>query len=266
MNQDPERLDPMDEEPTAKEPAAELEEVEETTAPAEVEDPAPDLQAEADRAREATRKLKKRMLIVIAAMVVFAVVAIPTIAFIDRRLNGEDESRPITPPKPNSVIFYTPDYEADILKDTDYLSLDRDFRLKQGLNTTTLDPKKMNSYSPAVKVLYELVNAVINGDAEAYNELFSDRYVNDPKNPPLEDPFTMQRVYDIVITKEREQAVSDTESGKYNEYIYSIEYKISKNDGTYRTDIGHDAARPQYFLLTDREGSVKIDRLLYMMD
>ncbi len=265
MIQDSERLDPMDEEPTTKEPAAEAE-VEEATAPAETENPAPDLQAEADRAREATRKLKRRMLIVIAAMVVFAVVAIPTITFIDRRLNGEDESRPITPPKPDSVIFYTPDYEADILEDKEYLALDRDFRLAQGLNTTTLDPDKMNSYSPAVQVLYELVNAVIAGDADAYNALFSDRYVSDPKNPPLEDPFTMQRVYDIVITKEREQAVTDSESGKYNEYIYSVEYKIRKNDGTYRTDIGHDASRPQYFQLTDREGSVKIDRLMYMMD
>ncbi len=223
-------------------------------------------QEDAKQAREASRRLKRRMLTVIIVMVAFMVIAIPLIQVIDGQLNDNDESRPVVPDKPDSVIFYTPDYNADILKDKDYLDLDRSFRLKQGLSTTTIDPQKLNSYSPAVKVLYQLVNAVIAGDAETYNSLFSKRYFNDESNPPAEDPFTMQRVYDIVITKIRERSVSDEESGKYIEYIYEVEYKINRNDGTYRTDIGHDASRSQYFQLTDRDGQVQIDRLMYMME
>ncbi len=221
---------------------------------------------EAKHAREASRRLKRRMLIVVAVMVTFAIVAIPLINLIDKRLNGEEESRPVKPDKPDSVIFFTPDYEVNILEDPDYLELDRSFRLTQGLSTTTIDTAKINSYSPAIKVLYELVNALIMGDAEAYNSLFSERYYQDEKNPPIEEPFTMQRIYEIVIIKHRERSVTDEESGKYNEYIYEVEYKISRNDGTYRTDIGHDSARSQYFQLTDREGTVRIDRLMYMMD
>ncbi len=217
---------------------------------------------ESRQAKEATRKLKKRMIIVLCAMLGFVVVAIPLIGILENISAGSEETLPQKPPKPNSVIFVEPDYDADIMKDPEYLELDRSVRLADGNITTTLDPKKVHAYSPAVGVLYDLVQAVIMGDADAYNALFSERYYaeNDP-----EPPFTMQKVYEIVITKIREQTKSDA-TGKYTEYIYSVEYKIHYNDGTYRTDIGHDASRPQYFQLTDRENDkVLIDRLMYMM-
>ncbi len=219
-------------------------------------------QEEARHAREATKRLKRRMLIVIACMVAFVAIAIPLINVLEQVTN-EKENPPAQTVRPGSVIFYTPDYDANILKDPEYLELDRDFRLKDGNITTTLDPKRIHSYSPGIGVIYELVNAVINGDADAYNALFSDAYFDE--NDP-EPPFTMQRVYDIVIVKIREQTVVSETAGKYSEYIYELEYKINRNDGTYRTDIGHDASRSQYFCITDKEGEVKIDRLMYMLN
>ncbi len=243
-------------------------EVMETDGEAPSEHPTPNrFEEEGRRAEEAGRRLKRRILIVMVAMVVFAVVAIPLMTLLDRALGEkEDPEQPYTPPqRPTGVLWATPDYDRliDIRKDPDYLALDRDVRLSHGEVTKTLEPSKMSSYSPAVKVLYDLVQALIDGDADAYNALFSERYAMDVGMPDLEAPFTMQRVYNIVITEVEERTVSTAADGKYTEYLYKLEYMINRNDGTYRVDIGHDASRPQYFMLTDREGEVLIDALRY---
>ncbi len=227
-------------------------------------EPAPNRYEEEGRAAaEASRKLKRKILIGIVAMVAFAVIAIPLISLLD---GGEKEDdQPYVPPKPGTVIFCTPDYDRliDIRKDPAYLELDRDVYLVRDGNKKALSPSKLSAYSPAVQVLYDLVQALIDGDADAYNALFSERYAADPKMPDLEAPFTMQRIYNIQITEVEERTVSTAEDGKYTEYLYQLEYMINLNDGTYRVDIGHDASRPQYFVLTDREGEVLIDALRY---
>ena len=217
------------------------------------------------RAAEAARKLKKRIIIGIVLAVVFAAVAIPLISLLDKSGDDGDSTSVQKPPKNPSVIFATPDYDRriDIRTDPSYLALNRTVRLRRGQYTTVITEDDLSSLSPAVGVLYALVESIIDGDAEAYNALFSDRYYAQEGAEP-EDPFTMQRVYDIVIEELREQSVTDATDGQYAEYIYSVEYKINRNDGTYRVDIGHDASRAQYFVLTDRDGEVKIDRLVYL--
>ncbi len=219
---------------------------------------------ESRQAQAATKKLKKRMLIVLVIMVAFAAVAIPLIGVLEDLASGKDAEETQSPVnRPTSIIFAEPDYDANILEDEDYLALDRDIRLTTGNVTTTLDEKKIAGTEAGVQVLCQLIDAVIAGDAETYNSLFSERYYE--KNAP-EDPFTMQRLYDIKIIKLRALNVTSETEGTYSEYIYQLEYKINRNDGTYRTDVGHDSIRTQSFCLTDREerGVVKIDTLVYI--
>ena len=153
------------------------------------------------------------------------------------------------------------DYEYDIMQDKDYLQLNRRIYHcdeRSGL-TEELTDKNITGYGPAAVVLREAIYAIIAGDADAYNELFSDNYY--AKNDP-EAPFTMQRLYDIKITKINE-SIQSGEKGKYTQYEYEVEYKIRLNDGTYRTDIGHDESKKQYFILSDSvTGDVLIDRIL----
>ena len=229
--------------------------------------PANQFEEDRRRAAEASRKLKRRIVIGLALAVVFAAVAIPLISFLNKSSDDSGNASVQKPPKNPTVIFATPDYdrEVDIRSDPSYLKLNRAVRLKRGQYTVVITENDLQSLSPAVGVLYKLIEAIIDGDAEDYNALFSDRYYAQDGADP-EDPFTMQRVYDIVIEEIREQSVTDATDGQYVEYIYSVEYKINRNDGTYRVDIGHDAAKPQYFMLTDRGGDVKIDRLVYLVN
>ena len=211
-------------------------------------------------ARESTRKLKRNMIIVIICMVVFAVVAIPLINVLDTLQNGgtAEETQKLPP---SSIIFATPDYEYDIMQDDDYLQLNRriyHYDERSGL-TEELTEKNVASYGGAARVLLDMINAVIAGDAETYNTLFSDNYFANNEEEP---PFTMQRLYDIKLTKVNE-TVKSGEKGKYTQYEYEVEYKIRLNDGTYRTDIGHDESKKQYFILSDSvTGDVLIDQIL----
>ena len=211
-------------------------------------------------ARESTRRLKRNMIIVLVCMVVFAVVAIPLINVLENIQNGGAEQETGKLP-PSSIIFATPDYEYDIMEDRDYLQLNRRIYHcdeRSGL-TEELTDKNITGYGPAAVVLREAINAIIAGDADAYNELFSDNYY---ANHDPEAPFTMQRLYDIKLTKINE-SVKSGEKGKYTQYEYEVEYKIRLNDGTYRTDIGHDESKKQYFILSDSvTGDVLIDQIL----
>lgn len=211
-------------------------------------------------ARESTRRLKRNMIIVLVCMVAFAVVAIPLINILDKLQNGEDTEETGKLP-PSSIIFATPDYEYDIMQDEEYLQLNRRIYHcdeRSGL-TEELTDKNIGGYGPAAGVLREAINAIIAGDADAYNSLFSDNYY--ANNEP-ESPFTMQRLYDIKITKVNE-TIKSGEKGKYTQYEYEVEYKIRLNDGTFRTDIGHDESKKQYFILSDSvTGDVLIDQIL----
>ena len=211
-------------------------------------------------ARESTRRLKRNMIIVLVCMVAFAVVAIPLINILDKLQNGEDTEETGKLP-PSSIIFATPDYEYDIMQDEEYLQLNRRIYHcdeRSGL-TEELTDKNIGGYGPAAKVLREAINAIIAGDADAYNSLLSDNYY--ANNEP-ESPFTMQRLYDIKITKVNE-TIKSGEKGKYTQYEYEVEYKIRLNDGTFRTDIGHDESKKQYFILSDSvTGDVLIDQIL----
>lgn len=212
------------------------------------------------QARESTRRLRRNMIVVLICMAVFAVVAIPLINILDglQRGDGEEETKKLPP---SSIIFATPDYEYDIMQDNDYLQLNRRIYHcddRSGM-TEELTDKNISGYGAAAEILREYINAVIAGDADALNALFSENYF---ANHEAEPPFTMQRLYDIKLTKMNETTIAG-EKGKYTQYEYEVEYKIRLNDGTFRTDIGHDESKKQYFVLSDSvTGEVLIDQIL----
>ena len=211
------------------------------------------------QARESTRRLKRKMIIVLIGLVVFVVIAIPLIGILDNLQNGGEEETKRLPP--SSINFATPDFEYDIMKEEDYLQLNRRIYIHDARSgqTEELTDKNLPGYGEGAAVLRQMIQAVINGDADAYNALLSSNYY---ENHDPEPPFTMQRLYDIKLTKVSETLVSG-EKGKYTQYDFEVEYKIRLNDGTYRTDIGHDESKKQYFVLSDSvTGEVLIDQIL----
>ena len=211
-------------------------------------------------AKESTRRLKRKMIIILVCMVAFAIISIPLINLLSQIQNEGNKEEETKAPS-STIIFATPDFDYNILEDERYLNLNRRIYLydeRSGI-TEDLTDKNINAYGEAAIVLRAAINALIAGDADAYNALFSENYYATHKP---QSAFTMQRIYDIKLTlvKETEKV---GETGKYTQYEYEVEYKIQRNDGTFRTDIGHDESRKQYFVLSDSvTGEVLIDQIL----
>ena len=104
-------------------------------------------------ARESARKLKRNMIIILVCMVVFAVIAIPLIRYLDNLQNGgKDEA--VTKQPPSTIIFATPDYEYNIMQDQDYLELNRRIYHcdEQSGITEELTDKNIAGYGPAAQM------------------------------------------------------------------------------------------------------------------
>ena len=209
------------------------------------------------QARESTRKLKQRMVIVIICLAVFTVIAIPLISFLDN-LEKQQSVEELESKKESTIIFFEPNWELDIMKDPAYLALDRTVYyndVQYGI-TVALDQKNVNKYGPAVEVLNQMIQFIIAGDADGYNQLLSVNYL---ENNDFEPPFTMQQLYDIRISKVQETIVN----GEYTQYEFELEYRIRNNDGTFRTDIGSDESKRQYVILSNSTSNdVLIDQIL----
>lgn len=194
-------------------------------------------------------KMKKRILIVFAAMLAFAVLYFAVATLVSNMQKDKaDENETY---RPNTIIFHEADYEYNILKDKDYLALDRTPYLcdeSTGV-MVSVNEDDIENQDDGFKLLCKMINCIIRGDHEGYNALFSSNYYAVEDNLP-EDEFTMQQVYGIKFTRVRKS--EHTENGvTYVQYEYEVEYKIRKNNGTFRTDIGSDASRKQYFVMSD---------------
>lgn len=214
------------------------------------------------QAREATQRLRRRMIIVLICLGVFAVVAMPLISWLEA-LENQSAKEEIVTGKPNTIIFYEPDWELDIMKEKGYLALDRSVYFhdaRYGL-TEVVDESNKDKYGPAVSMLYRMIEYIIAGDHESYNALLSENYFKTEGNE-AEAPFTMQQVYDIKLTLIKESE-PELNGKRFKQYEFQVEYRIRHNNGTFRTDIDEGESRKQYFVLSDSTtGEVMIDQIL----
>ena len=230
-------------------------------------------------AREQTQKLKKIIMITFCAMLAFVVIYFvfssllyDTITetlygyfpgledLVDGGAGNEYKGNNFT------IIFYPIDYDHNIMKDKEYLELDRKiyyFADQSQLGTMIeLDDSNRDKQAVGVTLLCEFVESIIMGDADQYNSFFSDYYFEHKECEP--DPgFTMTQLYNIRITNFGEHKVSDKKLGDYTEYHFVLQYSIHKNNGTFRSDIGSDGSAATYIIITDRNGELMIEDMFY---
>ena len=230
-------------------------------------------------AREQTKKLKKIIIITFCAMLAFVVVYFIFTTFFSQAFTetlygyfpwledlvtggagNEYQGNDFT------ILFYPIDYDYDIMKDKEYLGLDRKiyyYADKTQLGTMLeLDDSNRDKQARGVVLLCDMVESIIMGDADAYNACFSDYYFEHKGVEP--DPgFTMTQLYEIKITNFGEQKITDKKLGTYTEYHFVLEYKIHKNNSTFRNDIGSDGSAATYIIITDRNGKLLIEDMFY---
>ena len=191
------------------------------------------------------KKVVKIALIVCAVIVVLylATLTLDPDALVNRWFHGDEG-------EVEEIEFYPVDEDLDIFEDAEYKECDnRVFYYDPDTGATySVEKEELAQYDAHVRFFYDYFQSVIMGDAVAYAAYFTDDYEGDiPKD------FTMQMLYDI-----RVQPYYSAETG---EHTYLVEYRILKNNGTFRRDIGSKVSRAQLYTLREEYGEYRIERI-----
>lgn len=195
--------------------------------------------------------LKKVVLICAAAVVTVGVAAGAVLHF----ASWDKRTSPYPEVELNGHFAIVDDEAGDIFENGEYLELDRNLYVKEGGLEYSVSDGGEEENDAGVNFFLGYFDAVAKGECERYNSMFSDAYYE--KFLPQEE-FTQQMVYDMHIEK-----LSETDDGGRLTLVYYVDYKIHKNNGTFRRDILHDASRRLCFTLSGTADSLKIDLIEY---
>ena len=154
-----------------------------------------------------------------------------------------------------TYIYYPIDRDLDIMTDKEYLDLDRSIYYTKGAETFAIDRGDLDGLTDDILFFIKYFDLAIAGNYSAYNKLFTESYY---KSNEEYYSFTQQMIYDMHIEKLGEKTVN----GK-NEFYYDVSYKIHKNNGTFRNDIGSDGAKTLFFTLVETDSGILIDSIDY---
>lgn len=184
------------------------------------------------------KKAKMIILVIFGAMLVFMIICLLTPRF--QKLKKEEEETY------NNSFHDTYAEDFDIKDYEEYMSLDRSFMYYDGTGIGSgVIEENLNSFNPGVTVIYRMINALIDGDVNAYNECLGESVEK------LEH-FTQQQIYKISLTSQ----VSD--SGAYE---FTLSYKIHENNGSYRIDIGSDESRSSTVTVSNVSGKYLVESM-----
>lgn len=145
------------------------------------------------------------------------------------------------------IVFADPDYESNIFENEAYLDKNRYISYTDGAQTTLITDGNFARFGPSLVLFAEYFDALMHGDAERVNALFTEEYF---KKHDRYERFTMQKIYNIEIALTSEETFEDNTGAAIKRYTYTVRYMIMANDGTFRSDMGSDSALPQLFELT----------------
>ena len=93
---------------------------------------------------------------------------------------------------------------------------------------------------------HDYINCIIRGDYGSYPSFYTEKCKSDP-NFKMPEKFTMQGLYEIHIEF---MGFETNEAGEPVSELYYVDYRIYKNNGTYRRDILPDEPRTRIFEVT----------------
>lgn len=209
---------------------------------------------EGEKKSSKSKKILIRIICIIVAVIIFMMVAsFGMNTYLQKR--AEKDAQKV------HFDFAPADYDENIYEDTEYLALiergfinytDYETNLTLGINY-----EDAIDHGEDVLFMVDYIYTIVAGDAEAYNEFFSGEYYK--KNEP-KDEFTMQKLYEVNISKVSQTKESDKTGNTYNKYQYIVKYKILDNNGTFRNDF-NTGTKEQYIFFTNKTGEFLIDSI-----
>ena len=164
---------------------------------------------------------------------------------------GEGGERETLAPVDPDKLCDTKEEDFDIFEYEDYLRYDRTVYLDDPRTGVmiSVSESEAGQQGKGFALLYDLLTALTEGDADAYNSLVADS---------LAVPtFTQQQLYDMVITRVSQETVQD-KNGSYHQYVFTLEYKIRENNGSFKNNLSSDTSRPVTVVVNNSSGELKI--------
>ena len=163
------------------------------------------------------------------------------------------------PKTSGEVYLYEPDYSVDIMQDEDYLVLDRSVKYSDGIGSWPIsDLNGVYTQNDVQLFLIDYIDDLVAGDALSIREKYSENVLKALKFP---EKFTQQRVYDIMFTELSREEINEG-NNTYFRYEFKAEYKIMRNDGTFRRDLASDSIKGQYLTIEHRDDEIKITKVV----
>ncbi len=201
--------------------------------------------------RRSKRQKRKILIVALCSVLALALLA-GGVVLIDTLLDK-------TPSDYEDDYYFYPPYEGDIMQNTTYLGMNREISYcadATGMGVTyALNEEELAKLDPSVRFVCDYLQTVIAGDEEAYNAMFDVQYL--AKNGG-QAAFNPQMLHRMTVYLHSMQDLGD---GRKT-VTYRLDYMIYRNDGTFRRDVGSDAIRSQYLVLTcEADGRIKITDL-----
>ncbi|MBE6596522.1 MAG: hypothetical protein E7641_02520 [Ruminococcaceae bacterium] len=211
-----------------------------------------------EKAHTSADNKKKLIIVIVSVLGIMALLFAASYA-----IDLYNDSKNKVGDEPIDYDFYPADFNENIFEDADYMMKIENGFIDYTDSSTNLtlgiERETASEHGKDVEFMVEYVYSIINGDLEKYNSFFSKDYPEDSKK---QDRFTMQKLYDVVITKIGNGDVTDG-GQSYTKYEFALEYKILENNGTFRNDIG-SGARKQYITVSDKYGEFGIESITYV--
>lgn len=201
---------------------------------------------------ERSRRKRKKIILII---VITVITVLAVLSWFFTREKPAEKATPYTADVYDPFDFALDDPDApSIFDDEDYLALDRTLHIKRGMEEYTVTDASSELADDAARFFLGYFDALSHGDASRYGEMFTDEYYSKYLR---QDDFSEQRVYDIHLTW-----LESSPDGQ--SVYYLVEYKISRNNGSFRRDIASDASRPVVFGLVLTESGYKVNDVHYL--
>jgi large-conductance mechanosensitive channel len=235
------------------------------------------LTLELEAKKSQSRIMKKKILTSIVALLLISALLFGVMMLIQ----GGWFSETVEPPADWYEFAPITDFEYNVMEDDWYKNQLGIGPIVEYHNAQTgvgmeLTSDEYDDHGQAVKLLTDLVIAAQQGDHNAYNACFSDAYFiaegkkkaeSDPESYSYADTdeeyrtlgmkseFTMQQIYDVVITYYSDEKTPD---GLLT-CTYELKYKIHLNNGTLRNDMGSDCYRVQQIIMTENRDTEELE-------
>lgn len=197
------------------------------------------------------KRIVKKIFLGITILIAAILLLLGILACIDLLLEKED----LTPPLPPEA-FFSADYTENIFEDEAYMRLNRSVYYKQYDSGEILTEENYEDLGTASEFFYHYFNNVISGNYNAYHKMLTETYLQDDEVP---DRFTMQMLYDIQVNQVQAPGSATYKGEEVTVFFFEVKYKIFRNNGTFRNDVGSNQSTTQYYHLYSYKGQLYLN-------